>query len=246
MKRHIYPSFLLFLLLELLMFGCGSDTTIINNNNNNTVPDPPVLVSPANGSIDSAMLGVFLWNSSNGATSYKIQISSDTSFTSILADETITSTSYTYSGTLQLASIYYWRVKGLNSNGEGNYSARWSFRTPAVIGSSIAGDWTLIYNGGTLLDICPGERVIFPNNSSGTATLQCPGQNSIQRSYTRNGNVLTYNSSGTQYTISFTTNNQLVLTGINNNRILYYANTVSDNIVNSKTIIDLNLINSSN
>ncbi|KXK43572.1 MAG: hypothetical protein UZ05_CHB002002806 [Chlorobi bacterium OLB5] len=94
---------------------------------------------------------------------------------------------------------------------------------------TLQGNWTLIYNAGTLMDICPGEKVTFPNNSSGTATLTCPGQTPIDRNYTVSGSTLTYSASGIEYSISFTQENQLVLTGINNNRILYYGATISDN-----------------
>ena len=92
----------------------------------------------------------------------------------------------------------------------------------------LSGSWTLIYNAGTTLDICPGEKVTFPSNTGGTAVLNCPGQNSIDRNYSVSGSTLTYIDSGIEYSISFTQQNQLVLTGINNNRILYYGTTITD------------------
>ncbi len=93
---------------------------------------------------------------------------------------------------------------------------------------NIQGNWTLIYNAGTTLDICPGETVSYPNNTGGTATLQCPENTiSIQRDYTVSGSTMTYTSSNIQYSVSFTSNNELVLTGINNNRLLYYTTTIS-------------------
>lgn len=97
----------------------------------------------------------------------------------------------------------------------------------------LSGNWTLIYNGGSLLDICPGEMVNFPSNSGGTATLQCPEQSPIDRNYTVTGTTLEYTDSGMQYDISFTENSELVLSGVNNNRILYYASTITDNKKNS-------------
>lgn len=92
----------------------------------------------------------------------------------------------------------------------------------------ITGTWTLIYNEGTTLDICPGEKVYFPNAGGGTATLTCPSQVSITRNYTISGTTLTYTETGIEYAISFTQNNELVLSGINNNRILYYSKQVAD------------------
>lgn len=106
--------------------------------------------------------------------------------------------------------------------------------------NTIAGDWTNIYNAGTTNDICPGERVVYPNGTSGTATLTCP-QNSavVNRLYTLSGTTLTYTETGAEYSVQFTSDCQLVLTGINNNRILYYAVTssISDK---SKTNNDTN------
>lgn len=93
---------------------------------------------------------------------------------------------------------------------------------------NIQGNWTLIYNAGTTLDICSGETVTFPNNTGGNATLQCPNQTSIDRAYTVSSSNLTYTASGIQYNFSFTSNNELVLTGVNNNRVLYYSTTISD------------------
>jgi len=98
----------------------------------------------------------------------------------------------------------------------------------------IAGTWVLIYNAGTTNDICPGETVDFPSTSGGTATLTCPQQSSISRNYTVSGTTLTYTESGIQYEIGFTQNNELVLAGINNNRILYYSSVPSDGKPNVK------------
>jgi hypothetical protein len=90
-------------------------------------------------------------------------------------------------------------------------------------GGDLQGDWTLIFVSGTTHDICPGETVNYPNNSGGTATLKCPQQPQITRNYTVSGTTLTYTETGAEYRIQFTQNNELVLTGINNNRQLYYA-----------------------
>jgi hypothetical protein len=92
---------------------------------------------------------------------------------------------------------------------------------------NIQGSWTLIYNAGTTLDICPGETVSYPSSSGGTATLQCPDQSAVDRDYTVSGSTLTYTSSGMQYEVSFTQDSQLVLSGVNNNRLLYYTSGIT-------------------
>ena len=97
----------------------------------------------------------------------------------------------------------------------------------------ITGDWTLIYNEGTR-DICPGETANFPSATGGTATLKCPESIAISRLYQINSsNVLTYTETGVEYQVSFTSSNELVLTGVNNNRVLYYRNQISDRKSNS-------------
>ena len=108
----------------------------------------------------------------------------------------------------------------------------------------ISGNWTYIYNTGTLHDICPGETVNFPNNTGGTATLTCPYQTGIERLYTVSGDVLTYTETSTEYNISYDDQCNLVLTGINNARILYYSSTISDktgeNVVSDKNAVNYN------
>ncbi len=108
---------------------------------------------------------------------------------------------------------------------------------PCSNNSSIVGEWTLIYNAGTLLDICPGEVVNFPSQSSGTATLTCPSQNPISRLYTLSGTTLEYTETGMQYNVNFTENCELVLSGINNERILYYSNQISDSKLNMQNSV---------
>ncbi|MCC6866123.1 MAG: hypothetical protein IT280_08185 [Ignavibacteria bacterium] len=108
---------------------------------------------------------------------------------------------------------------------------------------AIQGNWTLIYNAGTLRDICPGESVSFPSNSDGTATLTCPEQTPITRSYTVSGTTLKYTASGVEYTVDMPQSDQLVLTGINNTRVLYYSTTITDKNNHTNTTSDKNSIN---
>ena len=118
-------------------------------------------------------------------------------------------------------------IKNINNNGD------------------ITGTWTLIYNAGTTLDICPGETVNFPNATGGVATLTCPSQVSITRNYTISGTTLTYTETGIEYAISFTQNNELVLSGINNNRILYYSKQITDAKLNKHDEAATNSISNS-
>lgn len=110
----------------------------------------------------------------------------------------------------------------------------------------ITGNWTYIYNSGTLMDICPGEVVNFPNNTGGTATLTCPNQSGIARNYTVSGQTLTYTETSVQYQICFDSDGHLVLKGLNTARTLYYSSSISDkkitegNVTNDKKASNIN------
>ena len=95
-------------------------------------------------------------------------------------------------------------------------------------GGDITGTWTYIYHSGTTLDICPGEVVSFPNNSGGTATLTCPNQSAINRNYTVSGQTLTYTDTSIEYQVCFDGSGNLVLRGINTDRVLYYSSSISE------------------
>jgi hypothetical protein len=93
------------------------------------VPPVPVLVSPANGSTNQLSEPALTWNASGGATSYYLQVATDSLFAiKIVDDSTLTSTSRGI-GPLQDTTRYYWRVRAKNSSGSSAFSSRWNFRT---------------------------------------------------------------------------------------------------------------------
>ncbi len=101
-------------------------TTII------AVPPMPVLVSPPNGSSGQPVSVNLIWHPSAGATSYRLQVSTDAGFSSlIINDSTVTDTIKLVSGLSQLTT-YYWRVNAKNSGGTSAYSAVWNFSTQAL------------------------------------------------------------------------------------------------------------------
>jgi outer membrane protein OmpA-like peptidoglycan-associated protein len=95
------------------------------------LPLPPVLVTPANGATGVATNPTLRWNASSGATSYRLQASTDPTFALTTADQTgVTTTSYSLSG-LATGTTYYWHVIATNSAGTSAYSTTWSFTTTA-------------------------------------------------------------------------------------------------------------------
>lgn len=90
--------------------------------------------------------------------------------------------------------------------------------------SSIVGTWELVKMTGNSQDVCIGEIVDF--QTSGSATLTCPGQTAVQRTYTYSGDILTYTTNNISYSVSYATQNnvqKLILTGRNGlDRVLTY------------------------
>src|SRR5712664_3276601 len=92
-------------------------------------PPAPVLSSPADGANNVAVPVTLSWQASSGATSYHAQVSTSSTFTPLVYDQTgITTTSTTVSG-LARRTTYFWRVFAADATGEGPASAVRSFRT---------------------------------------------------------------------------------------------------------------------
>tara|TARA_B100000787_G_C16199245_1_gene303612 strand:+ start:4880 stop:8137 length:3258 start_codon:yes stop_codon:yes gene_type:complete len=86
------------------------------------------LTSPSNNSTGVGLSPSFLWDEITNASSYDIEISTDSGFSSTLVSENVTTNSY--SGiSLNQSTSYYWRVKAKNSCGDGNFSTPSSFTT---------------------------------------------------------------------------------------------------------------------
>ncbi len=92
-------------------------------------PSAPSLASPSNGATGVSTNPTLSWNASSGATSYRLQVSTNSSFSSLVVDQSsITGTSYTVSN-LHTTTTYYWQVNATNTGGTSSYSSTWSFTT---------------------------------------------------------------------------------------------------------------------
>jgi hypothetical protein len=89
---------------------------------------PPVLLYPC-GVV--APLPVTLdWTDVSSATSYRVQVSTSSTFSSFLIDNVATVSQYTIPlNVLNYSSAYYWRVASINAGGVGTYSTPCSFTT---------------------------------------------------------------------------------------------------------------------
>jgi len=129
----------------------GNTTTLENNLNNDDTNNPPEL---------------FQWTGVSGASGYVLQVSSDSTFNSLLVNTALPSTQnwYTPTSDLPANTLFFWRVETLNSTyGPSSWSTVWSFNTAnasaAPVPLSIA--QTQIYKattGKVTNDFTPGLR----------------------------------------------------------------------------------------
>jgi hypothetical protein len=97
----------------------------------NTPPDPPVLVSPPNWNANTVLNPVMKWRTALRATTYRLQVAIDSSFATIIFnDSTMTDTSKQV-GPIPNSRTYYWRVNAKNDKGTSAWSERWEFSTLA-------------------------------------------------------------------------------------------------------------------
>ena len=91
------------------------------------IPFPPVLVSPS-GTTGEPRNPVLTWRSSASATSYRVQLSTDSFFSVIAVDSTVADTLLPVSP-LAANTRYFWHVSALNDSGASSYSATTVFTT---------------------------------------------------------------------------------------------------------------------
>lgn len=106
--------------------ACGSGAWSQRSFTIDPLPDAPLLSSPSDGIDTCDTTPSFAWSAADGATSYGIQVADDSSFSSPQVDATVAGSSYV-SETDLTAGTYYWRVRGVNSNGSGPWSTIRSF-----------------------------------------------------------------------------------------------------------------------
>lgn len=100
-----------------------SFTTIV------AAPPAPTLSSPANNATSVSSSPTLTWNTSTGASSYRVQVSTDSGFgTTVVNQAGVSATILPVSG-LANNTRYFWRVNATNVGGTSVYSTIWSFTT---------------------------------------------------------------------------------------------------------------------
>lgn len=94
-------------------------------------PSAPSLSSPSDGATDVSTTPKFDWSSVSGATSYQLQVSKSSDFSSTVLDTGwVIDDWYQVIDSLSQATEYYWRVRAKDLLGNaGSWSSTWSFST---------------------------------------------------------------------------------------------------------------------
>ncbi|NOR44384.1 MAG: hypothetical protein GQ534_02270, partial [Candidatus Delongbacteria bacterium] len=90
------------------------------------LPGIATLISPADASDTFDLTPSFDWSDATDATGYEILVDNNADFSSPEINTTTTSSDYT-PGTDLALDTYYWKVRGTNVVGNGEYSSTWSF-----------------------------------------------------------------------------------------------------------------------
>jgi predicted phage tail protein len=94
-----------------------------------TNPLRPSLVSPANGATGVATAPTLDWNDVSGATSYDVQVCSDSTCTTVVRPKSVTASQWTVSPALVKGTTYYWRVRSVNACAASPWSGIRNFTT---------------------------------------------------------------------------------------------------------------------
>ncbi len=94
-------------------------------------PAAPMLLYPPNNATGVSLTPTLDWNDVPSATTYRVQVSTNSGFTTTVVNMlTGSSSQYTIpSGVLSYNVQYYWRVRASNAGGDGQWSSVWNFTT---------------------------------------------------------------------------------------------------------------------
>ncbi len=106
----------------VLHAGTGNGT-VFRSTSSTVPPVSPVLISPADQSINQPINILLRWTASSGAADYLVQVATDSQFTSVIVSDTLTTTTKTV-GPLANGTTYFWRVSARNLGGTSAFSAR--------------------------------------------------------------------------------------------------------------------------
>jgi hypothetical protein len=107
---------------------CGDSSTTSKFNT-------PALSYPSNGAVAVPTRPTLSWVAVSEATSYQVQISTSSTFsTSVYNDSTLHTNTVALTSALNSSSTYYWRVRAINGTGYTSWSTVWNLTTRLFTG----------------------------------------------------------------------------------------------------------------
>ncbi len=139
----------------LLLSSCGKDNPV-----SVTAPGTPTLSLPADGATDQPMTTTLTWSTVSTATTYHIQVSSSSTFSSFIAEDSSLTAATATVHWLVDSTTYYWRARAKNAAGVSNWTDPWHFTV--ITGASfleghwagidpIADSWLYYFKGNTVV-----------------------------------------------------------------------------------------------
>ena len=184
------------------VYNAGGDSDYSNEASAATLPPPPppppapTLTSPASGSTVSSLAPRLEWNASSGAVSYGVQISTSSSFTNLMINETGIATLYCdiAPGILKWNTTYYWRVNAANSYGStSSWSSYRYFKTAVGPPPNAPGNLIVTPVSSSRIDLTWQDN---SNDETGSKIERKTGSGSYSQIATVGANVRSYSSSG--------------------------------------------------
>ena len=135
--------------------GDKSSTTNLDLIIYDGIPDQATLTAPVDMSTENSTIPFFEWEITSAST-YEIQVATDDNFTNtVIENSMIESESYSINSFLEPETTYFWRVRGNNLCGTGEWTSTHSFSTSAVVCNS---------------DIAEGLPIVIDDGAANTIT----------------------------------------------------------------------------
>lgn len=103
-----------------------------------TIPNIPTLLSPSDAAQEISIVPNLEWTLVNGAKTYRVQLSKDSNFGTVLLDNASVTVNSLRINDLEEGVTYYWRVSAGNEAGNSAFSTIWSFKTRILLDPPIA------------------------------------------------------------------------------------------------------------
>lgn len=103
-----------------------------------TIPNIPTLLSPSDAAQEISIVPNLEWTLVNGAKTYRVQLSKDSNFGTVLLDNASVTVNSLRINDLEEGVTYYWRVSAGNEAGNSAFSTIWNFKTRILLDPPIA------------------------------------------------------------------------------------------------------------